>query len=98
MCAALTRQSTYLWYLGTAFWRERRERCMKRAKGTCEWCKKRRATQVHHLTYMRVFNELPTDLVALCDPCHRNVHQLKPANDNQIAFEFSMPDEYEDTG
>lgn len=91
---ALNKRSSYAWYLGTAFWRERREQILSRAQGICEWCHKRRATQVHHLTYLRVFNELPTDLVALCQRCHRKVHALQPANDNQIEFEFSMPDEY----
>jgi len=33
----------------------------KRAKGVCEKCKNRPATEVHHLTYVRVFNELPSD-------------------------------------
>lgn len=80
--------SAYHWYLGTNFWRERREVAMSRANGVCEKCKQAPAREVHHLTYLRVFNELPTDLVALCRPCHAAIHHLKAANDNQLSFGF----------
>jgi hypothetical protein len=30
--------------------------------------------QIHHLTYKRIFNELPSDLQALCFPCHEWIH------------------------
>ena len=59
---------------------------------TCEKCGKRRATEVHHLTYLRVFNELPSDLMALCRQCHAEVHWRQPANDNQIQFSFDFPE------
>src|SRR5262245_41996718 len=57
-----------------------------RANGICEKCRKRPATEVHHLKYERVFNELPSDLVALCRQCHSEIHWRQPANDNQIQF------------
>jgi hypothetical protein len=44
------------------------------------------ATQVHHLTYVGVFNESPDDLVALCDSCHAELHHKTPANDNQLTM------------
>ncbi len=90
------RQLAYDWYLSTPAWRKRSRLCKVRAHGICQHCHKRKATQAHHLTYERVFDEDPNDLVALCDKCHRALHWLKPANDNQIGFEFSMPREYEE--
>jgi hypothetical protein len=63
---AYSRVAAYHWYLGSAFWRERREFILGRANHICEKCEKRRATEVHHLTYIRVFQELPSDLIALC--------------------------------
>jgi hypothetical protein len=33
------------------------------------------------------------DLVALCKPCHSEIHWRQPANDNQIQFTFDFPDE-----
>jgi hypothetical protein len=58
-------KSAYHWYLrNSAFWREQRVTIFRRAKGRCEWCG-RPATQVHHLNYRRVFNELANLQLAL---------------------------------
>lgn len=64
----------YKEYLCSAEWWARRNKAMERARGMCENCLYQKATCVHHLTYERVFNELPDDLIALCDPCHEGVH------------------------
>jgi 5-methylcytosine-specific restriction endonuclease McrA len=87
------RFTAYHWYLGSAFWRERREYILKRANGKCEKCGQRPPTEVHHLTYIRVFHELPSDLLAVCRECHAEIHWRQPANDNQIQFSFLEDDE-----
>lgn len=84
----LNRKSSYLWYLSTTFWQERRDRAIKAANGICEHCFKKPATQVHHLTYIRIYNELPSDLMALCAECHKSIHHAQPANDNQLSFDL----------
>jgi hypothetical protein len=94
--SALNRLTAYGWYLGSAFWRERREHILQRANHTCEKCGKRPATEVHHLTYLRVFNEVPSDLLALCRQCHAEIHWRQPANDNQLQFSFDFPEARED--
>lgn len=66
-------------YLTTPAWRARRELVIARAEGMCEGCRKRRATQVHHLTYDHVGNEFLWELVAICDTCHTRYHD-KDAN------------------
>jgi 5-methylcytosine-specific restriction endonuclease McrA len=88
---ANNRITAYHWYLGSAFWRERREFILQRANFTCEKCGKRRAIEVHHLTYIRVFQELPSDLIAVCQPCHAEIHWRQPANDNQLQLRFDFP-------
>ena len=93
---AFNRLSAYTWYLGSAFWRERREHILHRANYICEKCRTRPATEVHHLTYIRVFGELPSDLVALCRQCHSEIHWRQPANDNQIQFAFDFPEPQEE--
>lgn len=93
---ATPNQRAYAWYRTTAVWKKRSLLCKKRAHGICQQCHVRPATEAHHLTYDRIFDEDPDDLIALCDRCHRKLHWLEPANDNQIGFEFSMPVEYED--
>ena len=64
-------------YLQMPHWRAIRDEIIKRAKGACEDCgAKTRFLQVHHLTYRRAGKELPTDLLALCDPCHKKRHKI----------------------
>ena len=48
----------------------------------CERCKCARLPtklQVHHLTYDRIFNEEPEDLILLCASCHMKEHGIKKA-------------------
>jgi 5-methylcytosine-specific restriction endonuclease McrA len=90
---SLNRRATYEWYRISPSWHERRKWILKRANGICEKCRRRPATEVHHLTYKRVFNEYPADLMALCRPCHAEIHWRQPANDNQIQLTFDFPEE-----
>jgi hypothetical protein len=85
--STLTRQNAYEWYLGSEFWAQKARAAHERAGYVCEVCHKNPSTEVHHKTYLRVFNELATDLLAVCSACHRTIHHLKPAaNDNQLSF------------
>jgi 5-methylcytosine-specific restriction endonuclease McrA len=84
----LSRQTAYEWYLGSEFWAQKRQAALERANYICQRCFKEPATEVHHLTYVRLFNELAADLQPVCSRCHRRIHERKPANDNQL----SLPD------
>ena|SRR5215469_6266112 len=90
--SALNRLTAYDWYRVSPSWHERRKWILKRANGVCEKCRKRPATEVHHLTYKRVFNEDMADLIALCRQCHAEIHWRQPANDNQIQLSFDFPE------
>jgi 5-methylcytosine-specific restriction endonuclease McrA len=79
--SAVNRRIAYHWYLGTEFWQAKREEALARANFLCQICRKP-ATEVHHLTYERVFNEMACDLLPVCSACHRTIHFRKPANDN----------------
>lgn len=62
-------------YLLSPKWRAIREQVLKRDKWTCRVMRcGRPATQVHHLTYERVGDEWPDDLVAICAECHDHCH------------------------
>lgn len=61
---------TYQDYLSTLQWQRRRWGCFRRAAMKCESCGAR-PEQAHHLTYERLFNELDSDLMALCEDCHQ---------------------------
>jgi 5-methylcytosine-specific restriction endonuclease McrA len=60
-------------------WYQKRLDCIRRQHGICpgyeiEPCqytdKLPIALAVHHLTYERLYDELPEDLIALCPTCH----------------------------
>jgi 5-methylcytosine-specific restriction endonuclease McrA len=67
----------YQTYLNSIKWKSKRLKVLQRAKFRCEQCKSRQATQVHHKTYKRIFNEPLSDLLAVCAPCHRKIHGIK---------------------
>jgi hypothetical protein len=64
----------YCRYLASRSWWIKREAVMRRCNGRCERCKINEAVLVHHESYIRVYNELLTDLKALCEPCHLYLH------------------------
>ncbi len=68
----------YQAYLYSDEWRiNKRLKVLNRAKFRCERCKKQQATQVHHLTYERIFKEKLSDLQAVCADCHMEIHGIK---------------------
>lgn len=91
-------RSDYEQYLRSPEWRERRSAALKRSGGKCQDCLAERkmrgvasgylvwpAQEVHHLTYERVGDELPEDLVALCGRHHRARHGVDPQRDRELA-------------
>jgi 5-methylcytosine-specific restriction endonuclease McrA len=64
----------YRAYLRSDHWLDIRRRVLQRAQGLCEGCLRRRATQVHHLTYAHAGAEFLWELVAVCEQCHARVH------------------------
>jgi hypothetical protein len=61
-------------YLKSDKWRIKREAVLKRDNYLCQACLHRTASQVHHLTYKHVLDEPLFDLVSICEPCHRKLH------------------------
>lgn len=67
----------YVRYLHSAAWAAKRAAVLARADGRCEDCGAvvpAGETEVHHLTYARMGDELPEDLLALCPADHRRRH------------------------
>lgn len=60
-------------YLQSPEWGKKRKAVLARAKGRCEACGLRKATQVHHTTYAHVGNEPLFELRAVCEECHRRI-------------------------
>jgi hypothetical protein len=60
----------YELYIRSAEWKRRRALVLERAKYVCEGCGTARATEVHHLHYRGLQDELLWELRAVCLPCH----------------------------
>jgi len=65
-------------YLQSQEWADRRQQVMQRAEGICEGRRRRRATEVHHLSYAHVTQEFLFELVAMCGECHARWHDKTP--------------------
>lgn len=65
----------YTQYLRTTHWHTVRREAIQRAEGRCQLCDSTELLQVHHRTYARVGTERPTDVIVLCDSCHKRHHQ-----------------------
>lgn len=63
----------YTQYLNSPEWRRKRREVFVDRDGLCEICGES-AEQVHHLNYDRLGGELMTDLMAICEGCHRREH------------------------
>jgi hypothetical protein len=72
----------YAEYLNSPEWKQRRQESLRRAKYTCARCgriKPAAQLHVHHLTYERLGNELPSDLQVVCLVCHREADEERKA-------------------
>lgn len=61
-------------YLASPEWAAKRDLVLKRAKFVCEGCGERPAVAAHHLTYKNKFREFLFELVAVCQDCHKRLH------------------------
>ena len=66
----------YQRYLQSDAWKTKRKAVLQAAGFRCRRCGKR-ATEVHHETYKRIYNEQLSDLTALCGNCHEAAHSGK---------------------
>ena len=66
----------YLQYLQSDVWKTKRKAVLQAAGFRCRRCGAP-ATEVHHETYKRIYNERLSDLTALCSKCHEAAHSKK---------------------
>jgi hypothetical protein len=72
----------YADFLDSPVWRVTRRQALVRAGFRCQWvvpgmtirCGSRHRLEVHHLTYARIGDEDPDDLVVLCRAHHLSAH------------------------
>lgn len=61
-------------YLHSPMWYEKRDAVLRRDRYCCRVCGSRERVDVHHINYKRIFHERDSDLMVLCNSCHRLVH------------------------
>jgi len=61
-------------YLTSPHWIQVREQALQRAGRKCQQCHETFGLHVHHLSYDRLWAELPEDLEVLCNNCHSGEH------------------------
>lgn len=76
----------YKEYLKSRAWQKKRLKVLTRAKFICERCHRRQATQIHHLTYDRIFHERLKDLQAICGPCHMEIHGIEDGTHRKVGL------------
>ena len=67
-------QEKYNLYLNSREWSIKKEAVRTRCNMICERCKKNTINSIHHLTYIRKYDELLEDLIGLCRGCHLFIH------------------------
>ena len=67
----------YRRYLQSDAWKTKRKAVLHAAGFRCRQCGAP-ATEAHHETYKRIYNERLSDLTALCGKCHEAAHTRTP--------------------
>ena len=66
----------YYEYINSDLWIKKREEVFSERWRKCEKCWIGCNLQIHHGTYIRLWNELLEDLFVLCNSCHFKLHEL----------------------
>lgn len=74
----MTQTLNYYDYITSDEWYERTKDIRLRNNGRCECCNMRFAEEVHHRSYLHLGNELDSELIHICNWCHKMIHGLVP--------------------
>lgn len=64
-------------YMKSVEWEEKRQLRLRMDGFRCFKCGTAVNLQVHHITYERLGHERMGDLITLCEPCHKRLHEPK---------------------
>jgi hypothetical protein len=71
---ALSDSPEYRAYLDSPQWQAKRQRILSVRGHRCEVCRYGDRLSLHHLTYARLYDELDSDLLVVCESCHAAMH------------------------
>src|SRR5262245_51558578 len=87
----------YQEYLCSREWGVLKDLVRERANGICERCGRNPGYAVHHLTYIRKYQEKIEDLALYCEACHEFVHAktgddpARPPIDPRVRIDGFVP-------
>jgi 5-methylcytosine-specific restriction endonuclease McrA len=64
----------YIAYLKSPEWSALRTRLFAERGNKCACCGKSKDLRLHHKTYVRLYDEMDSDLEVLCEDCHDGLH------------------------
>jgi 5-methylcytosine-specific restriction endonuclease McrA len=67
---------SYEEYLASQEWFDKSREIKARDKFICQQCGATAYLEVHHITYLNLYNELPKDLITVCRNCHQDIHDI----------------------
>jgi 5-methylcytosine-specific restriction endonuclease McrA len=70
------RRIEYGTYILSPEWKRKRQWALEFWGNRCSLCNSPENLQVHHRTYERLGDEAITDLIVLCDGCHKRHHGI----------------------
>jgi 5-methylcytosine-specific restriction endonuclease McrA len=68
--------SEYQTYLRSEHWQTMRRLALEYAENSCQLCCSPSPLHVHHRSYERLGREKLSDLIVLCEGCHRRFHDV----------------------
>jgi 5-methylcytosine-specific restriction endonuclease McrA len=74
----MKKRPKYKQYMKSRTWKSKRKGALRRALDRCQICYTNKETlHVHHRTYSRLGREKASDLIVLCETCHKLFHEHK---------------------
>ena len=71
-----THKDRYKLYIKSVKWKNFKKGIIETRGNKCEKCGNTDCIlDGHHITYKRLFNELPEDILLVCRKCHKNIHK-----------------------
>lgn len=74
---------SYEEYLRSEHWERLKHKTLKIWGNRCALCNSPDNIHVHHRTYERIGSEFVTDVIALCERCHKHYHGI----DTPVGFD-----------
>ena len=96
-----SKQEVDLWaakyqaYLESDAWKNKRARVLAHWRNRCAICNSSDHLHVHHRSYERLFNELPTDLIPLCADCHELHHKHIRRGEGRMTTAYELGKQFE---